>query len=414
MPETTLELFTNFGLALLLGAFMGLERERSRAPAAGMRTFPLISLFGAVSAYLTQLADTPLVVAGGLLGIIALAVSGNLMQSRRRSDPGQTTAVAMLLAFGVGALTLYGQAVIAVALAFAATAILYFKPHLHAFSRKVRQRDLFAVFQFGLVSFIILPLLPDRVFGPFDALNPFHIWLMVVLISGLSLAGYLVLKVVGNRWGGPVLGLLGGLVSSTATTLAFSRHARANEGFGRTAAVVIVLASTVVMVRISVEVLVVNPELIKSLWPPVILMFAAGLAVAGLAWRHSMSEEVMVPETRNPAELTSAVTFGLLYGLVLLAVSAGKHYFGNEGVYIVSFVSGLTDVDAITLSSARLAKTGVLEPQQACNSIVIATVANLAFKLALTHFIGTSRLSRWAALGFGAMAVAGLTALALA
>jgi len=413
MPDTNLQLFIDFGLALLLGAFMGLERERSRPPVAGMRTFPLISLFGGVAAYLSRLADSPWIIAAGLVGILAFAVTGNLLQAKRRPEPGQTTSVAMLLAFGVGALALYGEAVIAVALTFASTAVLYFKPHLHAFSHKVRQQDLFAVFQFGLLSFIILPLLPDQNLGPFNALNPYHIWLMVVLISGLSLTGYLILKVVGNRWGGPVMGLLGGLVSSTATTLAFSRQARSNSGVSRSAAVVILLASTVVMVRITVEVLVVNPPLIKILWLPLSLMFATGLAVAGLVWKHSLLDEVLVPETRNPAELTSALTFGLVYALVLLAVSAGKQYFGNEGVYGVSFVSGLTNVDAVTLSSARLAKTGLLHPARACNAIVIATVANMAFKLALVHFVGTTRLTRWAALGFGAMAAVGLAALAL-
>jgi uncharacterized membrane protein (DUF4010 family) len=411
MELTTLDLFQRFGLAILLGALMGLERERSGARIAGMRTFPLISLLGAVCGFLAELSGSLWTVAAGFLGVTALTVTGNLLQARRRPDPGITTEIAILIAFGVGALVHYRQAYLAVAIALAATAILYFKPHLHAFSRKVEQRDLYAIFQFGLVTFIILPVLPDRTFGPFDALNPRHIWLMVVLISGISLAGYVVLKGVGKRWGGPVLGLLGGIVSSTATTLAFGRHARRIPDFSRTAAVVVILASAVLMVRVTVEVAVVHPPLLRQLGLPVGGMLLAGLIAGGVAWSRFRHEETVAPETKNPAELIGAITFGLLYGLVLLAVSAGKHYLGSEGVYLVSLISGLTDLDAITLSSARLVSTGVLEPQQARNAVILAILANLAFKLAAVRIIGTQALARWTAIGFAAIASVGIASL---
>jgi uncharacterized membrane protein (DUF4010 family) len=413
MEPTTLELFQRFGLAILLGALMGLERERSGARIAGMRTFPLIALLGAVCGFLAELSGSFWTVAVGIVGVTALTVTGNLLQARRRPDPGITTEIAILIAFGVGALVHYRQAYLAVAIALAATAILYFKPHLHAFSRKVEQRDLYAVFQFGLLTFIILPVLPNRDYGPFAALNPYHIWLMVVLISGISLAAYVVLKGVGKRWGGPVLGLLGGVVSSTATTLAFSRHARKNPDFSRTAAVVVILASAVLMVRVTVEVAVVHPPLLRQLGLPVLGMLLAGLVAGGVAWSRSRHEQTAAPETRNPAELTVAITFGLLYGLVLLAVSAGKHYLGSEGVYLVSLISGLTDLDAITLSSARLVSTGVLEPQQARNAIILAILANLAFKLAAVRLIGTATLARWSAFGFAAIAAVGIASLFL-
>lgn len=413
MDLPPIELFRTFGLAILLGALLGLERERAGARIAGMRTFPLVALFGAVSAFLGALTTSPWMLAVGLGGVAAFAVMGNLLQDRREKDPGLTTEVSLLIAFAAGALTFYKQSLLAVTVAFATTAILYFKPHLHAFSRKVEQRDIYAIFQFGLVTFIILPLLPDRSLGPFDAINPHHIWLMVVLISGLSLAGYVVLKMVGVRWGGPVLGLLGGMVSSTATTLAFSRHARANEKFSRTAAVVVVLASTVVLVRVALEVAVINRGLLKDLAVPIGLMFATGVVMAAVVWREARSEEAPVPEAKNPAELRSAIAFGLLYGVVLMAVSAGKHYFGNQGVYVVSLVSGLTDVDAITLTSARLAGTGVLTAEQARNAILIAVLSNMGFKLAAVRMIGTRALARWTALAFVPIAAIGIGVLLL-
>ena len=411
MEPTTLEIFQRFGLAILLGALMGLERERSGTRIAGMRTFPLIALLGAICSFLAELSGSFWTVAAGFLAVTALSVTGNLLQARRRPDPGITTEIAILVAFGVGAFVQYRQAYLAVAIALAATAILYFKPHLHAFSRKVEQRDLYAVFQFGLVTFIILPVLPDASYGPFDALNPRHIWLMVVLISGISLTGYIVLKGVGKRWGWPVLGLLGGVVSSTATTLAFSRQARSNPGLSRMVAMVVILASSMLMVRVTVEIAVVHPPLLRQLGLPVFGMLVAGLAAGGVVWRRSHQEDAIVPETDNPAKLPRAITFGLLYGLVLLAVSAAKHYLGSEGVYVVSLISGLTDLDAITISSARLVSTGVLEPQQARNAIILAVLANLAFKLAAVRILGSADLARWTTLGFAAIAAVGIVAL---
>jgi len=408
-----LALLQDYAIALLLGAMIGLERERADKLIAGMRTFTLVSLFGGISAHLAVLTGNMWLPVAGLIAVTALVILGNLIPGEGQPSPGLTTEFAVLITFAIGSLCLFEQRFPATILAFACMAILYFKPHLHAFSRKVQTHDLYAVFQFGLVTFVILPILPDRNLGPFEALNPRHIWLMVVLISGLSLTGYVLLKLLHRRWGGPALGILGGLVSSTATTLTFSRHARRDPAFARTAAVVIVLASTIVLVRVGVEVAAVSPGLLPSLLPGIVTMFLAGLISAGLVWRKESHGEELMPETRNPAELSTALLFGLLYGIVLLAVSAAKHSFGSQGVYVVSFLSGLTDVDAITLSSARLASTGVLSDLQASNAILIAVIANLGFKLGLAAVVGGALLARKALGGVCAMALAGLAYLLL-
>lgn len=404
-------LIQDYGIALLLGALIGLERERADKLIAGMRTFTLVSLFGGVAVHLAGLTGNMWIPVAGLLAVTALVVMGNLIPGQPHPTPGLTTEFAILITYGVGSLCLLDQRLPATMLAFVSMAILYFKPHLHDFSRKVKTQDLYAIFQFGLVTFVILPILPNENMGPFEALNPRNIWLMVVLISGLSLTGYVLLKLVHRRWGGPALGILGGLVSSTATTLTFSRHAQRDVNFTRTAAVVVILASAIVLVRVAIEVMVTHPVLLKSLLPGLSGMFLLGLLSALIVWKKVPSEDTDIPETRNPAELSSALTFGLLYGIVLLAVSAGKFYFGNQGVYVVSFISGLTDVDAITLSSARLASTGTLTELQACNAILIAVLANLLFKLFLAGFVGSTLLVRRAAGGFLAMALAGLAAL---
>ena len=413
MDATLLDLFRSFGIAILLGTLIGVERERSGAGIAGMRTIALVSLFGAGIAFVGQHLDNSWLIGVGLLVVTALYIMGVLSQSRRESPAGMTTAAAMLVSYLCGNLVALGFIPLAIAISFATTTILYFKPHLHAFSRKLEPRDIYAVFQFGLVSFIILPILPDEAYGPFDAINFQNIWLMVVFISGLSLVGYVVMKLVGQRWGGPMLGVLGGIVSSTATTLAFSRHASKNHEFSRMAAVVVILASAVVMARIGVLVTVLNPELMLSLSLPLILMLLAGLLVAALAWRHASSGNSPVPEPKNPAELKGAVIFGVIYGLVLLATSAGNHYFGTEGVYLVSFVSGLTDVDAVVLTNARLAQKGALDLIQARNATLIAILSNLLFKLILTRVLGTAKLAFWCALGFGSIALMGLSTMLL-
>jgi len=408
-----LVLLQDYAIALLLGAMIGLERERADKLIAGMRTFTLVSMFGGISAHLAALTGNMWLPVAGLTAVTALVILGNLIPGQVQRSPGLTTEFAVLLTYAIGNLCLFNQRLPATVLAFACMAILYFKPHLHAFSRKVQTHDLYAVFQFGLVTFVILPILPDRNLGPYEALNPRNIWLMVVLISGLSLFGYVLLKLLHRRWGGPALGILGGLVSSTATTLSFSRHARRDPAFTRTAAVVVVLASTIVMVRVGVEVAAIHPGLLPTLLPGIASMFLAGLVSAALVWRKGSPDEDLVPETRNPAELSSALLFGLLYGMVLLAVSFAKHTFGSQGVYVVSFISGLTDVDAITLSSARLARTGVLSEFQARNAILVAILANLGFKLGMATVVGTTLLARKAAGGFLAMALAGLAFLLL-
>jgi len=292
-----------------------------------------------------------------------------------------------------------------VALSLATTVILYFKLQMHEFFHRLSQRDIYAVFQFGLIAFIILPVLPDRGFGPYEALNPYNVWLMVVLISALNLCGYVTIKLVGHRWGGPVLGILGGLVSSTATTLTFSRHARDNSDSSMLGAVVVSLASTVVLARIAFLVGIVHLDLLLELAVPLTAMFLAGLIPAVIMCRLTARQEAPVPETSNPAALKPAIIFGIIYAIVLLTVSAGKMFFGNKGVYIVSFISGLTDVDAITLSNSRLAVTGSFGIAQAAVSILIAYVANLAFKLAMVWVIAPGRMFRWTLLCFLCLAL---------
>jgi uncharacterized membrane protein (DUF4010 family) len=384
--------FGIYVLAILLGALMGLERERKKSRLAGLRTFILVVLFGAICGQVSQSGGNRWILLAGTLAVTAHSTTLNFLRIQNDLATGLTTAVALLVAFGIGLLVAFDQQRAAIALSLATSVILYFKPQMHAFSHNLTQHDLQAIFQFGLLAFIILPALPNQPYGPYNALNPYNIWLMVVMISGLNLVGYVTLKLIGQRWGGPLLGVLGGLVSSTATTLTISRHTRRYPDFSLTGSVVIALASTVMLVRMAFLIGIIHMPLLKALAWPILAMFVAGLVPVAFIWQKSTSEVAPVPETKNPTELKQALLFGLIYAVVLLAVSAGKDIFGQRGVYGVAFISGLTDVDAITLSNSRLAAKAVLEIHQAAVSVMIAFVSNLIFKLAIVGAIGNMKM----------------------
>ena len=302
-PTAALLAFQNYLLAILLGALMGLERELREPRLAGLRTFILVTLFGCICGHISTLAGDSLFLFAGMAAVTVQVALVYFLRAREDIHIGLTTSIALLVAFGVGVLVAMEQAAAAVALSLATTVILYFKPQMQEFSRKLSERDIYAMFQFGLIAFIILPILPNRGFGPFDALNPYNIWLMVVIISALNLCGYVTLKLVGHRWGGPVLGILGGLVSSTATTLTFSRHARDNSDSSMLGAVVVSLASTVVLVRIAFLVGIIHFDLLLELALPLTVMFLAGLVPAVIVWRLTARQEAPVPEASNPAAL---------------------------------------------------------------------------------------------------------------
>jgi len=289
-------------------------------------------------------------------------------------------------------------------LGIAATVLLYFKPELRGFSQRMSRHDLLSVLQFAVLALIVLPLLPNRNYGPYGALNPHQIWWMVVLIAGVGLAGYAALRLVGQQRGAVMLGLLGGLVSSTATTLSFSRHARASSAMVPIAVIVIVLANLVVLVRLGVLAALLAPGVLPQLLP----VLLGGLVAGGLGAVYGVrllrpQGELPALAMGNPTELRPALGFGLMYGVVLLAAAWLSDWLGNRGLYAVALVSGLTDVDAITLSSLRLHNLDKLSVAILVNVITLAVLANLVFKSVLTLAIGGWQLARHAIAGMGAM-----------
>lgn len=392
-------------VALAIGLLMGLERERNPAAKAGLRTFALTALFGVLAAHLATELDAIWLVAVGLLLVGAMMIAAYLRAPPQPDgDPGTTTVAALMLCYSLGVLVWQDEIQLAVMLGIVATILLYFKPELRGFSQRMSRHDLLSVLQFAVLALIVLPLLPNRDYGPYGALNPHQIWWMVVLIAGVGLAGYAALRLVGQQRGAVVLGLLGGLVSSTATTLSFSRHARASSAMIPVAVTVIVLANLVVLVRLGVLAAVLAPGVLTQLLP----VLAGGLVVGGLGAAYGVRRlhpqgELPALAMGNPTELRTALGFGLMYGVVLLAAAWLSDWLGNRGLYAVALVSGLTDVDAITLSSLRLHKLDTLAVAGVVNVVTLATLANLAFKSVLTLSIGGWQLARHAIAGMGAM-----------
>lgn len=414
LQNAGVEQLTQFLTSLAIGLLIGLERERTPSAKAGLRTFALVAVFGTLSALLSTRLDSPWVVIAGLLAVAAMIIAAYINTPTEENDPGTTTVAALLLSYGLGVMVWFGLSSLAVMLAIGITALLYFKPELRGFTQRLTRRDLVAVLQFSVLTFIVLPILPDQNYGPYSAFNPHQSWLMVVLISGISLAGYAALHVVGTRYGAPLLGFFGGLVSSTATTLIYARHGKTNQAMTNLAAAVIVIASMVVLLRLLVVSSVVAYGAVPTLLPVFTGGLLAGFVVALYAWhKTSKGSELYIPETSNPAELHSAIGFGLLYVVVLLGSAWMSDLAGSQGLYAVALVSGLTDVDAITLSSLRLFNLGQLSEQQTVTAIAIAFLSNVAFKFGMVVFIGGWSLARQVAVGFGAIALGVLAGLFL-
>lgn len=392
--ENGLQHLPAFLTSLAIGLLIGLERERSPVAKAGLRTFTLTALTGTLVAMLASQADSPWVLAVGFLIVASIIISAYL-NGPEIEDPGTTTEAALVFCFGLGAMVWYGETTLAVMLAIATTVLLHYKPELQSLSKSLSRRDLESILQFAVLSFVILPVLPNRDMGPYGALNPYQIWLMVVLISGLSLAGYAALRIIGQRYGAPLLGVFGGLASSTATTLVYARHGKESAGMARLSAVIIMIASLVVLVRLAVLCGVVSPRVMPLLLP----VLAGGLLLGGgvtwWLWRNiNRDGELPMPKVTNPTEIRVSLTFGAIYAVVLVAAAWLSYYAGSGGLYGLALVSGLTDVDAITLSSLRLFELGKIDAQQVVSAILIAYVSNMAFKLGLVAVVGGMALAR--------------------
>ncbi len=399
-------LVRNFAIALFIGALVGLEREKKDAPDAehrigGLRTFILFALAGATSAWLGQLLGTPWLFIATVLVVAAQVLAGYVILLKSHGAAGLTTEIAAVLVVLLGGLSVLGQPGIAVALGIIVSAVLAFKQSLHHLAGRIGEEDLFAGLKLLLASFIVLPLLPDRALDPFGALNPRTLWLLVILISGLSLVGYVAARLLGPNRGTSITGAVGGLVSSTAVTLSFARQSQGAEGRGReidsrlaaALAAGILLAWTMMFLRVIVLSFVVAPTFARGLLAPMLLLAAVSAVGALLSLRagHHRVAEQTVP-LRNPFSLTAAVKVALFFAAILLLVEVVERYLPTAGIYVVAGLAGLTDTDAITLSLAQRVRDGSDIP--AVRALLVAVLANTLVKGGLVAALGSRALCR--------------------
>ncbi|MBT8040896.1 MAG: MgtC/SapB family protein [Xanthomonadales bacterium] len=400
------------GTALGLGMLIGFERGRTQGDEgtfAGVRTFALVSLFGAIAVYAGTLAELPWLIGLVFFGVLALVVTSYNVTSRR-GEIGTTTEVSILITFFVGALCGWGEVGIAGALAVLVMLLLALKGWLHNLAARIEPSDVEATLKFAIITLIILPLVPDTNYGPegLQVINPYKTWLMVVLIAGLNFVGYIAVKVVGREHGYGLTGLLGGLVSSTAVTLSFSQRSRGEPGLSPVLVLAILLAWTVMFFRVVVEVAVVNFALAKTLTLGMVIMGVVSLLISFYLWRRERShEKAEVESGHNPFELGDAIKFGLLFAVVLFVAKAAQVYFGDTGLYVAGALAGLTDVDAIALSMADLAKQDPASSSAAARTIVIAVISNTMVKCGIVIWLGAASMRRTMIPITAALAVAG-------
>jgi uncharacterized membrane protein (DUF4010 family) len=408
MPSTT-ESLQCLAVALLVGLLIGLERERAEARKqrqlfAGIRTFPLIALLGAALTLLrSQLGPWPFM--AGFVAVAGIALV-SYVRGAGEGDMGATTEIAALGAFALGAVAGVGQLVVAGAAGVTVAVLLAVKPSLERLSRALSEPEVSAVLELAVISAIVLPLVPDHGYGPWGVLNPFRIWMVVVLVSAVSFAGFIAV-----RWRGEHGGLfwaagLGGLVSSTAVTMAMAQRSRESPEAGRAIAAGAVLATSVMCGRLIVLVAAAGPALLSRVALPVGAMAATGVLWAVLLRRGAESpQNATARKLNNPFSLSSAMIFGAVFAGALLLVKGSEALFGSKGTLIAALVSGFVDVDAVSIALARGARPDTLGASTA--GIVIACASNNLFKSLVAVVTGAGTFRRHAFFGLTSMSLVG-------
>lgn len=385
-----------------LGALIGLIRQWSeqtehggKTDFGGVRTHTFWAILGCLGAVASR-DFTPLA-----LPIVITVVAAHLLIAHVRlgdaSSPGSTSFAASLLTLFTGALVAWGHTQTAVVVAALTMVLLGIKQPLHAWTRAFTPADIRGTLQFVAITGVVLPLVPNRAMGPFDAFNPFATWMMVVLISGLGFTGYIAMRLFGTRAGLLMTSLLGGLASSTASTLAFSRRSREEPALSLDYAFAVVAACTVMLPRMLVIVALLSPAMALRLAPAFAAMMVPAIIYGvwqGWVTRRSGIGAVATPTMANPLGLLTAIKFGLLYAIITFMVKAATQLDWQAGLLPLSFISGLTDVDAISLSMANNLRSGTVVMELAARAVIIAAVANSLLKAALAIALGSPLLRR--------------------
>ena len=413
---TDQDVLLRFGVALVVGALIGVERERhfreaDRSLFAGIRTFTIVSISGALCGYLSTVLNPWLVILG-LLVAAMFSVMTYLAQARKFTDiPGTTTELAFVATYLIGVCVMLASMKIGIALGVSLAVLLSTKKQLRLFLDRTNRDDFYATLKFAIIAGVILPFLPRDPFDPFGVLSLYNAWLMVVLVSSISFSGFFAMKFLGERKGLGITALLGGLWSSTATTITFSQRANENPRNYDTYALGTLLACSTMFPRIILVAYVVESSVALRVAIPMAAMGIFGLAVAAIWYtRKNWGDSPEVTMT-NPFSLRPAIKFGVLYSIVYVGSKAAQVYLGDRGLLIAALLTGLLDVNAITIAAANLVHDGAVSAKIATYAIVIAAFANTIAKATMTRIFGTRKMFWKTALWFGLTLVVGTVVL---
>jgi uncharacterized membrane protein (DUF4010 family) len=414
-----------FFIALFIGALVGVERTQHRQDepksSAGLRTFILVAELGALTAWISRVLGSSALFIAGLVCVTAVLTAGDVVGRRHTEESaGMTTEIAGAVVFVLGGLTVLGYALLGVAMAIVTAALLAMKSALHEGVRHISRADLMATLRLLFAAFIVLPLLPDHPVDPWGALNPYKLWLLVILISGMSMVGYVAGRIAGPDRGTLLAAFFGGIASSTAVTLTFARQSRDQPELSKALVTGSLLAWTVMFARVIVLVGVLAGALKWSLIPTVMVpMGAMGLAGAAAAafalygHKNEPSPKAGDLGMRNPFRLTAAIKFALLFAAVLLASRLAQNYWPATGLYYISGIAGSTDVDTVTLSLLGMFSHGDIAARVVADGMVIAAIANTVVKLGLMAVLGSRTVARALVPGTLAIVATGIGMLVL-
>jgi uncharacterized membrane protein (DUF4010 family) len=410
----SLDLALRLGTALAIGFLIGLERGwrerkgREGSRTAGIRTFALLGLAGGIVGVLSTSGDR--ILAAVSFAVVSITLGAYMWrEGEREKDLSATGLVAAMITFLLGMLAVLGDQKIAAAAGVATAVLLAGKETLHGWLVRLRWPELRSVLQLAAMTFIALPLLPNTPVDPWGAIVPWQLWLMTVLIAAVSFAGYVASRLAGARSGLLMTALLAGIFASTAATLSLARLSRQAQGHERFLAGCILAAATVMMLRVIVVCGIINLPLAKAIALPLI---SGAIAIGLLTWvlvrqaRNGELAEAPQLNFTNPFELSEVLRFGLLLAAVTVAAVVARQYYGAAGLYSLAAISGLADVDAMTLAAARLPDAMPLPAEV----VLITVTVNQIAKAIYAWMAGGSAIGK---LTFGGM-IAGLAAAAVA
>lgn len=421
MPSDLSPLWIRIAVAAMVGMAVGIERERSGhhvGPGqrfAGVRTFLLLGGVGGAAGWLMA-SGLELGASALLLGTALLIVSAFVLSSRAHGSDA-TTEVAALLVLSLGVLAGLGQLAVASAAGVITVVALGEKEWIHGAVERLDARELRAALQFAVLALVILPLLPDRTYGPWGGINPRSLWIVVLIFSGLNFAGYVARRLVGASRGYTVTGALGGLISSTGVALTFGRRSREIPEYAASLGLGAVAASTVLLPRLLVLSTILNHAVAAAVLPLLLPAFGVGVLLIALGlWRHppDTRDSIATPNTDgNPLALRSALLMAVAFQVVLMLVAVVRDNLGTTGIMATAAVLGLTDMDALALSMNRMGSDPALTTV-AARAIAVGVIANAVLKLGLSLMLGSSRFRLVAGSGLALLAATGAVTLLVA